>query len=149
MTKELVYLAGGITGMPNSEISDWRKYAKDKFAPEIDVISPLRQKFETIDESQELGPEDRLALMKHGRSTATRDRFDVMRSSAVLVNLVGSTRVSIGSVGEIFWADAFRKPIVVVREPNNIHTHAMLDALIGWIFVDIDEAIHCVRTLLM
>jgi len=109
----------------------------------------MRQQFETIDESGDLTPEDRLRLMRHGRSIAARDRFDVMRCDLLIVNLLEKKAVSIGSVGEIFWADAYRKPVIMVREKNNIHTHAMLDALVGWLVEGLDEAISTARTLLV
>jgi nucleoside 2-deoxyribosyltransferase len=88
-------------------------------------------------------------MILHGRSIATRDRFDVQRCDLVLVNVKHVRRVSIGSVGEVFWADAYRKPVIMVREQNNVHTHALLDALVGWIFDDLDKAIATARELLI
>src|SRR5262245_14352083 len=105
MVKPHVYLAGPITGTPGSSIHDWRSVCQKALAPEIDVINPLRQRFEVVDESKELSCEERLRLMQHGRSIAARDRFDVARCDLLIVNFLGSTSVSIGSVGEIFWAD--------------------------------------------
>jgi hypothetical protein len=37
----------------------------------------------------------------------------------------------------------------MVREHKNIHTHAMLDALVGWIFDDIHQALETARMLLI
>ena len=148
MGKPLVYLAGPITGVTEPQTRDWRKHCGDRFAPDIDVLSPVRQRFENIDETADLSCDERLRMMQHGRSIATRDRFDIARCDLVIVNLKGTTNISIGSVGEIFWADAYRKPVILVREHKNIHTHAMLDALVGWIFDDLDEAIAMARTLL-
>jgi nucleoside 2-deoxyribosyltransferase len=149
MGKPLVYLAGSITAATESQTRDWRAHCQDGLAPEIEVLSPTRQQFEVIDETTDLGCEQRLRMMQHGRSTAMRDRFDVLRCDLIIVNVKHARRVSIGSVGEIFWADAYRKPVIMVREQNNIHTHAMLDALVGWIFEDLDEAIATARTLLI
>lgn len=149
MAKPLVYLAGPITNTTSSATSDWRVICRNGLAPEIDSISPTRQPVETIDELSELSAEDRLRLMRHGRSIATRDRFDVARCDLVIANVMNANNISIGSVGEIFWADAYRKPVIMVREPRNIHTHAMLDALVGWIFEDLNEAIATARTLLL
>ena len=147
MGKPLVYLAGPITGT-EPLVNSWRDVCRRKFSPDIDTIDPLRQPFETVKESGNLTVDDRLRLSRHGKAIASRDRFDVGRCDILLVNLLGATEISIGSVGEIFWADAFRKPIIVVREPNNIHIHAMLDALVGWDLDDIDEAIKVARALL-
>jgi hypothetical protein len=149
MCKPLVYLAGAITGTQRSSDCDWRSYCRDRLAPEIGVLSPLRQHTEDIDETGELSCQDRLRLIQHGRSVVARDRLDVMRCNLLIVNLIGTAAVSIGSVGEIYWADAYRKPVIMVREQKNIHTHAMLDALVGWISEDLDDAIETARTLLV
>jgi hypothetical protein len=149
MCKPLVYLAGAITDAQASGKGDWRSYCRGKLAPEIDVLSPLRQRSEVIDETANLSCDERLRLMQHGRSIAARDRLDVMRCSLLIVNLLGTTNVSIGSVGEIFWADAYRKPVIMVRDQKNVHTHAMLDALVAWIYEDLDEAVQTARTLLI
>jgi len=48
----------------------------------------------------------------------------------VLANFLRSDRASIGSIGELFWANALRIPIVIVREQSgNVHDHAMLNAI--------------------
>lgn len=70
-----------------------------------------------------------------------RDRMDVMRCDMILVNFLGADKVSIGSVMEIAWADAWRKPIIVVMEEDNIHSHAMIREVAGFIVPDLDEAI--------
>jgi nucleoside 2-deoxyribosyltransferase len=149
MGKPLVYLGGAITGATKAQTRDWRAYCRDNLAPEIEILSPTRQKFEVIDETTDLSCEERLRMILHGRSIATRDRFDVQRCDLVLVNVKHVRRVSIGSVGEVFWADAYRKPVIMVREQNNVHTHALLDALVGWIFDDLDKAIATARELLI
>jgi nucleoside 2-deoxyribosyltransferase len=149
MCKPLVYLAGPITGTIVEQAQDWRAICRETLAPKIEVLSPVRQPFETLDERAELSSEQRLHMMRHGRSVATRDRFDVMRCDLVIANLIGTTNVSIGAVGEIFWADAYRKPVIMVREHKNVHTHAMLDALVGWIFDDIHQALETARMLLI
>jgi hypothetical protein len=67
--------------------------------------------------------------------------MDVMRCDAILVNFLGATKVSIGSVLEIAWADAWRKPIIIVMEKENIHSHAMIREMAGFITSSLDEAI--------
>jgi len=148
MCKPLVYLAGPITGVGSPENGDWRAYCREKLAPDISVLSPTRQHIEVIDETGDLTCEQQLRLMQHGRQIVARDRSDVMRCNLLLLNLLGSTKISIGSVGEVFWADAYRKPVIIVREPRNIHTHAMLDALAGWIYNTLDEALEVSISLL-
>jgi hypothetical protein len=57
------------------------------------------------------------------------------------VNFLGSRRVSIGSVMEIAWADAWRKPIVVVMDKGQLHDHSMIREVAGFVCRDLDEAI--------
>lgn len=59
----------------------------------------------------------------------------------ILVNFLGAKKVSIGSVMEITWADAWRKPIIIVMEKDNVHAHAMIKEVAGFIVSDLDEAI--------
>lgn len=77
-----------------------------------------------------------------------RDRADVMRCDMILVNFLGADKVSIGSVMEIAWADAWRKPIIVVMEKDNIHSHAMIREVSGFIVLDLDQAIKIVIAVL-
>ena len=71
----------------------------------------------------------------------TRDRMDVARCHMMLVNLVGAKKVSIGSVVEIGWADAYRKPVVLVMEKNNVHSHPMILGNVGFVTEDLDTGI--------
>lgn len=49
---------------------------------------------------------------------------------------------------EIAWADAWRKPVVLVMENANIHDHAMIREVSGFIVPDLDEAIRAVTAIL-
>jgi hypothetical protein len=141
----LVYLCGPVTGTTKSIRSDWRTQVRQGLPAGIVAIDPTRQKVEEIDEtSANLTETEMLKLALHGRTVAQRDRFDVMRSDLLLANFLGAEARSIGSIGEIFWADAYRKPIIMVREHSgNPHQHAFLDALAGWLFHDLDAAVRC------
>jgi nucleoside 2-deoxyribosyltransferase len=74
--------------------------------------------------------------------------FDIRRSDLVLACFLGANCVSIGAVAEIFWAYALSKPVLIVREKDNVHNHDMLNELAGWIFEDLDAAIEQIRRLL-
>jgi nucleoside 2-deoxyribosyltransferase len=74
--------------------------------------------------------------------------MDVMRCDMILVNFLGASKVSIGSVMEIGWADAWRKPIIVVMEKDNVHSHAMIREVAGYIVSNLDEAIKIVIAVL-
>jgi hypothetical protein len=140
MREFLLYCAGPITGVSYGESTDWREYVASKLPPYIKAISPMRAKQylaheKTIRDSYEEHP------LSSQKGITCRDRMDVMRCDMVLVNFLGATKISIGSVMEIAWADAWRKPIIIVMENNNIHSHAMLREVAGFIVTNLEEAI--------
>src|SRR5882672_4250192 len=89
-------------------------------------------------------------VLSSAKGILTRDRWDVMKNcDLVLVNLIGATKVSIGTVMEIAYADANRTPCVVAMEDDNVHHHAMLDTAVGWIAKDLDFAVEIVKAILL
>jgi hypothetical protein len=56
----------------------------------------------------------------------SRDKFDIMRSDLLLVNFLGTEKVSIGSICEIAWGHLLGKYILIVMEPDNIHYHGFI-----------------------
>lgn len=77
-----------------------------------------------------------------GKGILCRDRFDVKRSDMIFANFLGAEMVSIMSVMEIAWADAWQKPIIIVAEKENIHLqHIAIKEVAGFILHDLDEAI--------
>jgi nucleoside 2-deoxyribosyltransferase len=116
----------------------------------IDAFSPLRGK----EYLAKAGPlEDQyhdLHALSSSKGIVERDHNDCMTRDMVLVNLLpGNDRVSIGTVMEIAWAYAYRKPSVVVLNPGNIHTHAMLTECAGYVVETLDEAIFICKRILL
>lgn len=138
-----VYLAGPITGGTDSSITSWREQIKKLVAKDIICLTPTRDVVDTS-EDRELTIEK----IQHGKGIVTRDRMDVARSDLILANFLGANKISIGSVGEIFWADAFRKPILLVIEDNNPHFHLMVLELAVWRYDNLKDAVHKINTLL-
>ncbi|GAB3027465.1 nucleoside 2-deoxyribosyltransferase [Spirosoma pulveris] len=145
----LVYLCGPITGTLNGTASTWRNDVKSLLAPNINCIDPMRYKPDLIRQADSAySIESELRRLNHGKEVLSRDRMDVSRCDVVLANFNGSEKVSIGSVGEIFWADAFRKPVIVVRElAGNEHDHDMINSIASFICRDIFEATAYIKTL--
>lgn len=122
-----VYLAGPITGTSYGECTSWRDYAKSFFDKyNVNAYSPMRGK-------AYLSNEDKVAdsysnfTMASINGINNRDYNDCKTSDVILVNLLDSTRVSIGTVMEIAWARAFQIPVIIVMEKeNNVHDHGML-----------------------
>lgn len=147
-----VYLAGPIAGLSYDQSCDWRTAAESALhAAGIRALSPMRMKEYLKDVrcfSGTCGPEGNLGPLSGPRAVMTRDRFDATRCDVLLVNLLGATKVSIGTVMEIAWADLKRTPIVCICEPDNIHRHAMLDEAVGFWAISLDEGVEIVKAII-
>lgn len=144
-----VYLAGPIGGLTYDQASDWRDEAHQYLSGRgIDAYSPLRYKE---------------FLRKHGtlttqpytehplatrRGILTRDHWDCMTADLILVYLKDAPVVSMGTVMEIAFGHAYRKPIVAVMEPGNVHEHAMVSEAIDFRVDTLDEALSIVVAIL-
>ncbi len=137
-----VYLAGPITGLTYAGSTDWRAVAVKALAGEgLIGLSPMRgkeylEKFEVMDDTYQ---DEHPLSMPAG--IVARDRQDCMTADAVIVNLAGADRVSIGTMMELGWADAARVPIIVVHEPGGIHDHAMMRQVAGYLCETLDQAL--------
>jgi nucleoside 2-deoxyribosyltransferase len=143
---KLVYLAGPISGTTNSETTSWREEFGSLLKSDIRCLSPLRDQTDST-------PDYPLTMEKirHGKSSVARDRMDILRCDLVVANFIGAKRVSIGSVGEIFWADAYRKPILLIMEDDaaeNPHFHLFILELASWRFASLAEAARKVNIIL-
>jgi nucleoside 2-deoxyribosyltransferase len=143
---KLVYLAGPISGVTDSEATPWREQFKALLKPDIGCLSPLRDQTDN-------NPDYPLTMEKvrHGKGSVARDRMDIMRCDLVVANFIGAERVSIGSVGEVFWADAYRKPVILIMEdnrPENPHFHLFILELASWRFTSLGEAAKKVNVIL-
>jgi len=55
-----------------------------------------------------------------------RDRWMVDQSDIVYANLMGSERVSIGTMMELAWASDKGKHVIVAMDKENVHRHAFV-----------------------
>lgn len=136
-----VYLAGPITGLTYDEGQDWRTTLEVMFRDVgMRALSPLRGKsyLKTFGklEDQYIG----VHPLSDQKGITTRDRNDCMRSDVVIANFLGAERVSIGTVLECAWADAARVPLIVVMEEENVHQHAMIREVAGYVVDNLDDA---------
>jgi nucleoside 2-deoxyribosyltransferase len=149
-----VYLAGPIRGLNYDSATQWRELAKAALAEQgIDGMSPMRAKSYLAKEADVGGGKLADSYSQFPLSTmkaiVTRDRKDCMRSDMVIMNLLGATTVSIGSVMEVAWADAARVPVVLVMEKTgNLHEHGMIRETCGFHVETIEEAIRVVCAVL-
>jgi nucleoside 2-deoxyribosyltransferase len=154
MSKPLVYLAGPISNCSYNECTDWREYAVGNLRDSgIMGISPMRSK-EYLANHNKIqvhckSDHKYSEMLSSPKAITTRDRWDCTRADAVLVNLIGSKTVSIGTVMEIAWADASRTPIIAIMEDGNIHNHPMIKECIGFTVTSIDDALYIIKSLLL
>lgn len=124
-----VYLAGPITGLTYGGATDWRE-AAELFLHQygVEALSPMRGKKylekEKVIADEYAGQADWPLSMAAGFTS--RDRSDCMNADIVLANFEGAEKVSIGTVMECAWADAFRTQLIVVMDEDNVHNHAMV-----------------------
>lgn len=146
-----VYLAGGITGLKYQEADSWRQHAASRLRRfGIEVFSPTRAKGYLSTQGALPSRIQGTHPLSTDKGIVTRDRNDCMRSDLVLMNLLGAERVSIGTMIEAGWADAARNPIVLAMEPSgNVHEHAMLHEVAGFIVPTLDEAIDLTVSVLL
>lgn len=140
-----VYLAGPITGLSWADATEWRNCVASCI-PSIEFLSPLRSK-EYLAGEDSLKDHYLVSPLSTPRGITTRDRWDAMRCDALFANLLGSKKVSIGTVMEIAWADAVRVPIVLVMEKEDPHWHSMILECAGFVAPDLGSGINILRAL--
>ena len=137
-----VYLAGPIAGTSYQTATGWREYARHELEPHgIEVLSPMRAKDYLKNESSIQADYEHLNPMSTARGLTTRDRNDVRTCDLLFAYLLDAQKVSIGTVIEIAWADAYRIPTILVMNDDNIHNHPMIRESVGYIIPYLPEAI--------
>jgi hypothetical protein len=112
------------------------------------VASPLRSKV-FLSNRGPLEDEYSDHILATSRGIITRDRFDVRRCDLLFAYLLGATKVSIGTVMEIAWADMLRTPVVLcIEDKGNIHDHSMIREAIGFRTKSLDQAIDIIESIL-
>jgi len=150
-----VYLCGPITGTTFDETKyGWRRHVYRELKRNgIIGWSPMRHKMkeqfgkDAQESMHRMGgyPDDPMSCPK---GITARDRYDTMKSDLIFCNLLGTEKISVGSMIELGWADAMRIPIVMVMEEGNIHEHAMVEDMLDFRAYSIDEGIDITRKIL-
>lgn len=145
----LVYLCGPISGLDYQGAVGWRDEFKKYLVEGIDTLSPMRGKGYLTNEKYlaERGYDEH--VMSSAKGITVRDRYDTMRADFIVANFLGATRVSIGSMIELGWADSLRIPIVAIMEKKgNVHDHGMVNEIIGFQVQTVEEAAQVVNVAL-
>ncbi|KKK60979.1 hypothetical protein LCGC14_3018960, partial [marine sediment metagenome] len=86
------------------------------------------------------------------KGITTRDRSDIQACDILLVNAIGITVTSVGTAIELGWADAFRKPIVMVlpkkEQPTHPFNHGMVREITGYTVENLDEGLYICQVIL-
>ncbi len=148
-----IYLAGPITGCTYDGCTSWRDQFAEHLALEcqrnaethfdfsdLRCLSPMRGKDYLLTQTS-IGDSYPDTLLSSQRAIMTRDYFDCMRADALVVNLLGADRVSIGTVMEVAWAYSKRTPVIaVMEEQGNCHEHSMLREAFGYRCTTLEQA---------
>lgn len=141
---------GAINEIFGTDTPDYVTTVPSRFQ-HIHTLSPLRGKQYLEKRSSEDG-----AIMhsyseyplSSAKGINTRDHWDVMRCDVLFVNLLGAQTVSIGTVMEIAWGWAYKKPTILVMEKTgNIHEHSMIQESIGFRTDSLDEGIEILKAI--
>jgi len=155
MSKPLVYLAGAIANVAGSEAIDWRLNASHALLDRgVEALNPMRAKLYAFPRG-DLISGDFHSYAKRGvfftsRGIMSRDSTDVRRCDALLVNLLGLEKPSLGTIMELGWAYILNKPVVVAIEAmGNPHdNHPMIHEAMPFRVATLDEAIDAVAIIL-
>lgn len=135
-----VYLAGPIVGCTKGEANDWRQFVADWLAPyNIIGISPLRCE-PLIGERYSLDyPDPKFGVP---RAIAAKNKHDVIYCHMMIAYLPKEMgdNISLGTLGECFWADAYDKQVILVSDHPKILAHPVLDAAVDWKLGSLPEA---------
>jgi nucleoside 2-deoxyribosyltransferase len=144
-----VYLAGPITGLSFDACVDWRIDFIEKLPARIVGLSPMRGKTH-LEHETSIRDEYISSVMSSSRGIITRDFNDCKRADVIVANLLGASRVSIGTVMEIAWGRAFQTPVILVMEKTgNIHDHSMIRETAGYTVETLDDALLLTKAMLL
>ena len=142
-----IYLAGPIAGCNKSEANDWREFVCKKLPAGVKGVSPLRCE-PLIGRRYKLSHDDpRFGTPK---AISAKNWFDSNRCDMVLAYLpkeISARRPSYGTIIEIGWAMAMRKPLIVVTNDPLVRDHPLIAANVPWVFDDFQPALETIAGL--
>ena len=148
--KKKIYTGGPISGLTYAESAlGWREALKE-LLPEFDLYSPMRAKDFLADAGILQGSYENNP-MSSTNGILGRDRNDVRTCDLMIANfLEDQGNYSLGTAMEFGWADAWRKPVIMVAEEGNPHrNHPMLSGASVYIVETLEEAAYLARVLLL
>lgn len=84
------------------------------------------------------------------KGIVARDRYDVKNCDLMLVNFTNAEYCSVGTPVELGWADAYRKPIIVVMPyDNNPYYHPFVREIADFTVDNLQDALEIAVTILV
>jgi len=149
-----VYLSGPIQGKSREGATGWRDIAHHVLSMVgINVYSPLRKEEYAVDPTTEMPAMAEMYgnVAVTAKGIVARDRFDTKHCDLMIVYLLEADQVSIGTMIEVGWADAYGTLIVTVIDEvaDDIHNHPMLLELSDYTVADIHSATRLATAILL
>lgn len=144
----LVYCARQITGCSYDEVVDYYEDTRD-------ILQDMGYEvFVALCGKSYLRNEREFAATGYKQPLSTdhaifqRDWWMCRKCDILLVNLLGATTVSIGTVMEMAWAADHGKHVILVMEENNIHNHAFVKEAASVVYNKFEDALDYLKKLI-
>lgn len=146
-----VYLSGPITGLTYAQARfEWREEFASMLSDNITPLSPMRHEGH-LAEMGNVGIEpDNLPthLFSHPKMIVTKDFLDIDECTIMVVNLLGASKVSQGTLIEMGYAYARGKTLVTITDAPNVHNSPFISVISHVIVSSLKDAAVIVNSLL-
>jgi nucleoside 2-deoxyribosyltransferase len=152
--KQSVYLAGGIHGLSFEEANGWR--SRMRFALQscnIGVINPMRGNdwMNNKRNSECIGKPPKTCnrpWLTSAQAILNRDLSDIDRCDAVIMNLTKNDAPKVGTLVELGYAYANKKPIIIFTDDERLDWHPFIKGMATMVVPNIETAIQEIESLL-
>jgi nucleoside 2-deoxyribosyltransferase len=149
--KKFIYLAGPISGLTYTQARfGWRKTIMEEVTEDVTVLSPMRHEghlaeLPTVIDEKTLGSH----FFSHPKVIVTKDLLDIDVSSLVVANFLGAPAISKGTLHEVGYAFAKKKPIITLMEDKgNPNDGPFLREMSAIVLASLDDAVLVINSLL-
>lgn len=157
MRDKYVYLSGPITDLHYEQARfGWRLTLQTLLDIEIQVLSPMRHEGHLAEMKQAMSAEALRSyetaknhLFSHPKMIVSKDFLDIERCQIMVVNLIGASKVSQGTLVEYGYAKAKGKTIVTIMEKEgNPHTTPFISVVSDVVVETLEDAAMVVNSLM-
>lgn len=137
-----VYLSGPMSGLTGPQMTEWRRPVASMLEAAGHIVRDPTRGMPFADQPVPLDKDYAKTGTANNHAAFSRDKFDTLSADILLVNLLGATKVSIGTVMEMAWAHLTGKFVVTVMEPEeNLHDHAFVREVSAVVLDTVDAAV--------